>query len=70
MAKFSVLVRFCNEARKEDFEKRFDCLDDALAYFRFIVSLSFDGLLSSFWFVSLSRGKSVLQSFTNHLSYV
>lgn len=67
MKKFSVLVRFTNDARKEDFEKRFEHLSDALDYFQFIVSLDFDSILDSFWYVSVSKGKHVIRSYTKYI---
>lgn len=64
--KYRVLVRFLNDARKDDFEKRFDSYADAVSYFQFLVVCDFDGLLSSFWHCSLSKGKSVLRTYSKY----
>lgn len=67
MKNYLVLVRFHCSTRKDDFEKRFDDFDKALEYFQFLVSCDFDSLLSSFWYVSLSKGKRVLRSYSKYL---
>lgn len=65
--KYVVLVRFSSSSFKDDFEKRFDNLVSALDYFKFLVSLDFDSLLDSFWYVSLSSGKRVIRSYYKYI---
>lgn len=65
---YRVVVRFSQESRRDDFEKRFRSFEDAISYFRFLVSLDFDGLLDSFWHVSvlhLSKPLCIYNNF-NH----
>lgn len=66
MKKFSVLVRFTNEARKDDFVKEFDGYEAARDYFRFLVSLDFDELLNSFWYVAVRRYNKVILSYSKY----
>lgn len=63
---YSVLVRFANEARKEDFVKEFDDFEAAREYFRFLVSLDFDELLNSFWYVAVRRFNKVIISYSKY----
>lgn len=64
MTKYFVLVRFKDSERRVDFEKAFDSELSALQYFNMLVMLELDSLLSSFWYVSLSKGRKVLKSYT------
>ena len=48
--RIQVLVRFIPDVRKDEFVKRFDSLQAALDYFKFIVSLDFDSL--SYFFLA------------------
>lgn len=66
MAKFSVLVRFSDAARKDDFVKEFDSYEAARDYFRFLVSLDFDELLNSFWYVAVRRYNKVILSYSKY----
>lgn len=63
---YSVLVRFSNEARKDDFVKDFADYEAARDYFRFLVSLDFDGLLSSYWYVAVRRMNKVILSYSKY----
>lgn len=64
--RIQVLVRFCADARKDDFVKRFDSEQLALDYFKFLVSLDFDSLLTSFWHVSVKRGNTIIRSYSKY----
>lgn len=64
MKPYKVVIRFTPEARHQDFVKDFDDLAPALAYFRFVVSLHLEEVMTSFWYVGLQRGKTVYQSFS------